>query len=248
MEVGLETIYQHKLGWGEIDTFSGSNDNDVRKLQATAEDGYDEQVKKSKESSTSADDTPSLHNGIKTGEDVSAHHKDVQPSTVNSFGENCVFVRSGIASGYQPSDEDINVVDFEVTNSETETTVVLKHLLALSSLREKENETTVSNVSRPTGSTALCTMPAIEESDSEENDSYYESEEIVTTPIVPYSLPIPTVNLLDEDGVVLETILRGREGLEIDGNAANNVDTSSTTDTNFTTKTVYDDLGPSTKL
>ena len=151
---------------------------------------------------------------------------------------------------HNSSDHDVDIVDFEVTNSETETTVVLKRILAMGSLG---NEVSDNHVARPKPST--WTMPSIEESDSEESETYYESEDIVTTPtaplvLVPYTLPIPTVNLVDEDGTVLETILQGRgeltDGDEDTINTIQVVSDSFVVD--YTPKTVYDESGPSTAL
>lgn len=153
-------------------------------------------------------------------------------------------------------EDDVNIAGIEVTNSEKETTVYLKHILALSSLREEENDSTDSTATntaqRSTGSNSLCAMPSIEESDSEESENYYESEDVasVTTtpsPIVPYTLPIPTINLVDEDGTILDTILQGRDGLSAQD--VNTIDhSSSDIRVGYVPKTVYDELGPSTQL
>ena len=173
---------------------------------------------------------------------------------------------SGIAAGngstHRHHDNGIDIVDFEVTNSETETTVVLKKILAMSSLRDEENNPTGNNRitrSRSSSGTSspLLMMPAIEESESEEEEeNYYESEDIITTPalpIVPYTLPVPTINLVDEDGTILETILQGRAG-EIEEESDELVNDTvhvvgdSFVAVGYTPQTVYDESGPSTAL
>ena len=251
MEVGLETVHHcHKLGWTEEYAVNGGHDVTFSKTYSTQGEKHEATV-----------NTPAYNDNQRlTGESVTpTYHED---NNADTFGE---YHPDDTAPSHSRHDEgDLRVVDFEVTNSETETTVVLKHLLALSSLsKEKEtNEATDNNgngtnshVRRSTGSSSLWTMPSIEESDSEESESYYESEEVVTTPplpIVPYTLPIPTINLQDEDGTVLETILQGTEGLksEEDGTDATcTVDGGNGLVANYSPKTVYDDeLGPSTKL
>ena len=251
MEVGLETIHHHhKFGWTESEyAENGGHD-------AMFSEAYSTQGKKHEATVNSP-----VHNGNHrlAGKSVTPTYED---SNTDTFG-----VYSDTSPSYSRHDEgDLQVVDFEVTNSETETTVVLKHLLALSSLsKEKEttdeatystshNSSTNNHVRRSTGSSSLWTMPAIEESDSEESESYYESEEIVKTPsvpIVPYTLPIPTINLQDEDGTILETILKGTKGLnsEEDGTDATVNSGSDSVVVNYSPQTVYDDeLGPSTKL
>ena len=240
MEVGLETVHhRHKLGWTEEYAVNPGGHDEMFSTQLLG-----------KKHGATMDDSGPPH---RIGESVSI-------SVATNFHKD-----STDTGRYNRSEDDIHIVDFEVTNSDTETTVVLKHLLATSSL-SKENEATDSTNSgsssannharRTTGSSSLWTMPAIEESDSEESESYYESEEIVTTPplpIVPYTLSIPTVNLQDEDGTILETILKGREGLTESGDGDG---TDATVDSgsdshlvaNYSPQTVYDDFGPSTKL
>ena len=251
MEVGLETVHHHhKLGWTEPEyAMNGAVGHNMMFSEAA----YSTQGKKY-EDAVNSDDLNDIHRT--PGESAaSTCHED---SKADTFGGQRAFEYSHTVPRYsrdQFDEDDIQIVDFEVTNSETETTVVLKHLLALSSLREKENETTgttSNHVSRSTGSSPLWTMPAIEESDSEENESYYESEEVVTpppsVPIVPYTLPIPTLNLQDEDGTILETILKGTEGLKTDNDGNATVDSSDSLVAKYSPKTVYDDFGPSTNL
>ena len=94
-------------------------------------------------------------------------------------------------------------------------------------------------------------MPAIEESDSEESESYHESEEVVTTPplpIIPYTLPIPTVKLQDEDGTIFETIINGKEGVKSvgedwDGTGATADQSNGSDSLNYSPQTVYGDFG-----
>lgn len=274
MEVGLETVHHHhKLGWTEEYTAS-SGDHEViftsetyRSTAAELPRGRKHRANAVWPRGESESDLPhrSSFRGSSGVTATTIHEED--SSTVD-------MAATARLSDAGPLD-DIQVVDFEVTNSETETTVILKHLLATSSL-SKENvadedtdQSTQGSIGtkskhghRSTGSSSLWTMPSIEESDSEESESYYESEEIVATPplpIVPYTLPIPTVNLQDEDGTILETIIKGREGLksaeeaegEKDGTDAT-VGQSSGSDSllviNYSPQTVYDDFGPSTKL
>ena len=241
MEVGLETVHHHhKLGWTEEHVVNpGGHD----KMFSEA---YSTQLLGKKHGAT-VDDSGLPH---RIGENVGVATNFYEDSTGTGR--------------YNRDEDDIHVVDFEVTNSETETTVVLKHLLATSSLSKESEATDSTNGSssstnnharRTTGSSSLWTMPAIEESDSEESESYYESEKVVTTPplpIVPHTLPIPTVNLQDEDGTILETILKGSEGLKSEDGEGTDATVGSGSDShlvaNYSPQTVYDDFGPSTKL
>lgn len=242
MEVGLETVHHHhKLGWTEEYAVNpGGHDGMFSETYSTA------QLLGKKHGAT-VDDSGLPH---RIGESV---------SVATNFHED----NTDTGRYNRDSEDDIHVVDFEVTNSETETTVVLKHLLATSSLSKESEATDSMNSSsstnnharRTTGSSSLWAMPAIEESDSEESESYYESEEVVKTPplpIVPYTLPIPTINLQDEDGTILETILKGSKGMKSEDGDGTDATVDGGCDshlvTNYSPETVYDDFGPNTKL
>lgn len=259
MEVCRETVRpQHKLAWGEVYTTNGEgHDDNCMIFDETLEIGDTGQGMNSISRHSSGYSSRMPRNKVRAAfyeESAPTYHKDRK---MNLFGRRRAFecpisvptCEEDECEEEEEEDKDMNIIDFEVTNSEKETTVVLKHLLALSSLREEEDDTTdgtTSGTSRSTGSSTLWTMPAIEESDSEESENYYESEDITPavatpTPIIPYTLPIPTVNLVDEDGTVLETILQGRGALSEE-------DTNTIGSDSYSPKTVYDELGPSTQL
>ena len=266
MEVGLETVHHHhKFGWTEDSTYAVDpghrHDIDV---MFSSKPVYSNKEQQGKRPHGATDFSHGLPHRIGESGSTGVH-------AATAFHEDST---AGTDTARLDEEDDIQVIDFEVTSSETETTVFLKHLLATSSLNKETNteESTDSSTSnrgrRSSGSSsALWAMPAIEESDSEESESYYESEDIVTTPpplpIVPYTLPIPTVNLQDEDGTILEVILKGREGVtesaDMDDSGArdSNDETGATVDSgsdsllaaNYSPQTVYDDFGgPSTKL
>ena len=120
------------------------------------------------------------------------------PICSKAFMEN-----SCVTDGESKSTDSANIYDIEVTNSPSETTVVLKHLLALSGKRKS---------SLPSQSNASMTI--IEE-DEEDEEEYYESEDTVpsVTPII-YRLPhpIPRLIITDEiDGLVETVIEKARE-------------------------------------
>lgn len=262
MEVGLETVHHHhKFGWTEDSAYAvnpGHRRHDIDMMFSSKPYSSTKLQGKRQHGTTVEDSSHGLPHRI--GESGTGVH------VATAFHEDS----TGTDTARLDEEDDIQVIDFEVTSSETETTVFLKHLLATSSLNKDTEESTDSSTSnhgrRSTGSSsALWTMPAIEESDSEESESYYESEDIVTIPplrlpIVPYTLPIPTVNLQDEDGTILEVILKGREGVTesaVDDNEADDGTGAATVDSgsdsllvaNYSPQTVYDDFGgPSTKL
>ena len=248
MEVCRETVRpQHKLAWGDDYTTNGEGHDDNSMM-------FDETLEicdtgKGVKSINGRTSGYSSRRAAFYEESVPTYHRDRK---MNLFGKRRAFecpISAPTCEEDECEEEDMNIIDFEVTNSEKETTVVLKHLLALSSLREEENDitdSTTSGASMSTGSTTLHAMPSIEESDSEESENYYESEDIAATvttptPIVPYTLPVPTVNLVDEDGTVLETILQGREALS-------KKDTDTVDSDSYSPKTVYNESGPSTQL
>lgn len=272
MQVGLETFHHHhhKLAWGAHYPTNGRrhihSKNNHLLFDETLE-SYGGDVPRGKFSQINGCSSSMQQNVRAAGyydERVpSNYHRNGK--TLNSFGGKQTFNEHSDTAAIQEYDndqqnekeeEDLNIVDFEVTNSETETTVFLKHIWARSSLNDDEDKTNMNSVLKSNGSRTsgpLWTMPSIEESDSEESESYYESEDavIVTTPVpnVPYTLPVPTVNLVDEDGTILEVILQGREGLSPeDLETTNTVDSNSSAAVEYTPQTVYDDLGPSTRL
>ena len=273
MEVGLETVHHHhKLGWTE-DSYTAvpdPGDHSVHDM-LFSEAAYSGTQPPGKKYGATASENSGYGLPHKIGENSCDVH--VASTTFHEDSDH------GDHTATTPDEDDIQVVDFEVTNSETETTVILKHLLATSSLSKETTDeatdaatngtqshsrTTKNNHGRRSAkgssSQTLWTMPSIEESDSEESETYYESEDAIVAPpplpIIPYTLPIPTVNLQDEDGTILETILKGREGLKSSDEGGDGNGTGAIVDrgsdsllvANYSPQTVYDDLGPSTKL
>ena len=270
----METLHHHRrLAWGNGFATNGrSHIHNHNAIYNETLDRYnnDSPTKKFTSSSVNRYSPPSQRYDIRAPyyeERIPGFHKNTK--LMNSFGGKQHFELSEQSNenDSDQSDEeeeeqekeeegDLDIVDFEVTSSEIETTVFLKHLLAQSSLREEENETNSNNdSSRTSGLTsAAWAMPSIEESDSEESENYYESEDAViapTMPLLPYTGAVPTVNLVDEDGSHLEMILQGREALSVGEQeelfiAADTADSSRAV--KYTPQTVYDDYGPSTKL
>lgn len=260
MEVCRETVRpQHKLAWGnDYTTHREGHDDNGMMFDETLEICDTRQGVKSINSHTSGYSSRMPRNKVRAAfyeESVPTYHRDRK---TNLFGRRRAFecpispptCEEDECEEEEEVDNDMNIVDFEVTNSEKETTVVLKHLLALKEEENDMTDSTTSETAMSTSSTTLWAMPAIEESDSEESENYYESKDITptvttSTPIVPYTLPVPTVNLVDEDGTVLETILKGREALSEKDSDTNSVEIDSDS---YSPKTVYSELGPSTRL
>ena len=100
-------------------------------------------------------------------------------------------------------DGDLGICGVEVTNSSTETTVVLKHLLALSGKRSQNHASSSAG--------AASDMTIIEEDELEEEDEYYESKD---TPLSPSSVnsfslphPIPRLIVTCEGEGLVETVV-----------------------------------------
>lgn len=100
-------------------------------------------------------------------------------------------------------DDDLGICGVEVTNSSTETTVVLKHLLALSGRRSQSHGS----------SAAAADMAIIEEDELEEEEEYYESKDTPLSPssstVESFALPHPIPRLIvtcEGEGLV-ETVV-----------------------------------------
>lgn len=98
---------------------------------------------------------------------------------------------------------DMDIVDIEVTNTETETTVNLIHLLG------RRNGGT-------TSPTSWDKMESIEESESED----CESEEEVIMVVHNFTGLIPALLIYNENNCLIETIHRGRGPLNMDETSA----------------------------
>lgn len=125
----------------------------------------------------------------------------------DSLASNCTNGQSG----------DLGIYDIEISNSVSETTVVLKHILALSGKNGSANSTSNSAV-----------MPIIEESETEEEEE--EEEQVYPKlELAPYTLahPIPELMISDEDGSIVETITVGKNLCPI---ATSNTNTSTEED------------------
>ena len=108
---------------------------------------------------------------------------------------------------------DVGVCGIEVSNNKTETTVVLKHILALG----RQNDNTSKSQSQSSSPTAKGLI-IVEEDELE----FYESEDKVKAPSeIPrsYSLPnlIPRLVVTSEDGELVETVVMDARKLESTG-------------------------------
>ena len=110
-------------------------------------------------------------------------------------------------SAPEAGSSDMGIYGMEVTNSGTETTVVLKHLLALA--RKQSPETNLD-------------MAIIEEDELEEEEEYYESHDSVlaspasvgSTFQLPH--PIPRLVVTSEEGELVETVVdKARSSLSV---------------------------------
>lgn len=103
------------------------------------------------------------------------------------------FTESGLAEEAEALEE-VGIYGMEVTSNNTETTVVLKHLLALADK----------------SSTKSSDMTIIEEDELEEEETFYESQDTPTAKSSsPFSLahPIPRLIVTNEEGELVETVV-----------------------------------------
>ena len=139
--------------------------------------------------------THSDHNHVPIQPGLHSAHNEVQVQTAFTIDQEEGASESTELDRTNGYSEVLDIYDIEVSNSASETTVVLKHLLALSGKTGSSNSTSNST-----------SMPIIEESESEEEEVDYPKLQLG-----PYTLPHPVPELLisDEDGSIVETISIG---------------------------------------
>lgn len=105
---------------------------------------------------------------------------------------------------HQGMEEDMEVDDIEVTNTGSETTVILNNIFSRSSLSKESKEDSIAT------SLKACSRSAAQNRyDSE--DCYYEVEDSEEEPVIinsfPSGIPIPRVVVTDEMDIVVEVII-----------------------------------------
>ncbi len=143
-----------------------------------------------------------------------------RPIRCKAFADDSLCNNTPSSSSSPPPGDESNICGMEVTNSSTETTVVLQHILAL-------------NSSNRSSSNQVSDMTIIEEDESEEE--HYESESISSasapaeTLTVLYKLPhlIPKLVVTDELEGLVETVVEAARELKTVDKGAQVMDSTS---------------------